>query len=72
MKSKTGKAKPSVGKNVKDSKAEFLNTVLVARMLAKDVACESDEKGCYFCGLVLWWLMMLRGSKCSVFTKKIS
>lgn len=69
MKNKTGKAKLLVGKNVKDSKAGFLNSVLVVRNLAKDVACYPDEKGCYFCGLLLWWLMMLRGSKCLVFTK---
>lgn len=53
MKNKTGKAKLLVGKNVKDSKAGFLNSVLVVRNLAKDVACYPDEKGCYFCGLLL-------------------
>lgn len=35
MKDKTGKAKPSVGKNVEDSKAGVLNAILVARKLAK-------------------------------------
>lgn len=53
MEDKTGNAKPSVGKNVKDSKAGFLKAILVARKLAKDVACYSDEKGCCFCGLLL-------------------
>lgn len=43
MKNKTGKAKLLVGKNVKDSKAGFLNSVLVVRNLAKDVACYSDD-----------------------------
>lgn len=53
MEDKIGNAKPAVGKNVKDSKAGLLNAILMARKLAKDVACYSDEKGCYFCGLLL-------------------